>query len=182
MHAMPFGTAGQFRIETGMVHAPDMQDEDNPCGTEDCVRLRISDTGCGMDDRTRERAFEPFFTTKGVGKGTGLGLSMVYGIVRQNQGTIRMFSEPGRGTTFDLCFPAAQGSETERGHQASELRNREAAATILVAEDEPAVRGLVRQTLEQLGYTVLEATDGYEASQVIEQHENEIDLLVTDVI
>jgi two-component system, cell cycle sensor histidine kinase and response regulator CckA len=178
--AMPNG--GQFRIETSIVHGPDMQDEGTPCGTEDCVRVRISDTGCGMDHRTRERAFEPFFTTKGVGKGTGLGLSMVYGIVLQNQGTIRIISEPGRGTTFDICFPAAPGSETERGRLPSQRRDREATATILVAEDEPAVRGLVRQTLEQLGYTVLEATDGYEALRVIEQHQHELHLLVTDVV
>src|SRR5215468_4610650 len=107
--AMP--EAGRFRIETSMADATDEQGEDSPCGTERCVRLLISDTGCGMDNRTLERAFEPFFTTKGLGKGTGLGLSIVYGIMRQNQGSITISSEPGQGTVCDLIFPAAKESE-----------------------------------------------------------------------
>jgi CheY-like chemotaxis protein len=135
-----------------------------------------------MDHRTRERAFEPYFTTKGLGKGTGLGLSTVYGIVRQNQGRIHVSSEPGQGTVFDLYFPAVAEREAEREQPASRPRKAEAAATILVAEDEPAVRGLVTQTLEQLGYTVLEATDGYEALGIMERRKGEIDLLLTDVI
>jgi two-component system, cell cycle sensor histidine kinase and response regulator CckA len=178
--AMP--NSGVFRIETSMADATDKQREDSPCGTGRCVRLRIGDTGCGMDTRTRERAFEPYFTTKGLGKGTGLGLSTVYGIVRQNQGAIHVSSEPGQGTVFDLYFPAAAESEAEREQPASRPRKAEAAATILVAEDEPAVRVLVTQTLEQLGYNVLEATDGYEALNVIERRKGEIDLLLTDVI
>ena len=135
-----------------------------------------------MDDRTRERAFEPFFTTKGVGKGTGLGLSTVYGFVHQNQGTIHVRSEPGQGTVFDLYFPAVAGKEPEIDRPAAQPRQTAATATVLVAEDEPAVRGLVRQTLERLGYTILEATDGYEALRIIEQGDSEIHLLLTDVI
>jgi PAS domain S-box-containing protein len=178
--AMP--KAGLFRIETSMADATDKQAEDSPCGTGRCVRLRISDTGFGMDNRTRERAFEPYFTTKGLGKGTGLGLSTVYGIVRQNQGRIHVSSEPGQGTVFDLYFPAVAEREAEREQPASRPHKAEAAATILVAEDEPAVRVLFTQTLEQLGYTVLEATDGYEALGIIERRKGEIDLLLTDVI
>src|SRR5215469_12423687 len=178
--AMP--KAGVFRIETSMAEAPDKPGEDSPCGTGRWVRLRIRDTGYGMDHRTRERAFEPYFTTKGLGKGTGLGLSTVYGIVRQNQGRIHVSSEPGQGTVFDLYFPAVAEREAERELPASGARKAEAAATILVAEDEPAVRVLVTQTLEQLGYTVLEATDGYEALGIIERLKGEIDLLLTDVI
>jgi len=165
-----------------MADATDKQGEDSPCGTGRWVRLRISDTGFGMDTRTRERAFEPYFTTKGLGKGTGLGLSTVYGIVRQNQGTIRLSSEPGHGTVFDLYFPAVAERDAEREQTATRPRKAEAAATILVAEDEPAVRTLVTETLGQLGYTVLEATDGYEALGVIEPRKGEIDLLLTDVI
>jgi CheY-like chemotaxis protein len=134
-----------------------------------------------MDNRTRERAFEPFFTTKGVGKGTGLGLSIVYGIVRQNQGTIHVSSEPGQGTVFELYFPAVAESEVEFEPPSNRLLKK-ATETVLLAEDEPAVRGLVRETLEQLGYTVLEAADGYEALRVIEQCKTTIDLLLTDVI
>jgi len=178
--AMP--RAGLFRIETSMVDAADKQGEDSPRATGRWVRLRISDTGFGMDNRTRERVFEPYFTTKGLGKGTGLGLSTAYGIVRQNQGRIHVSSEPGQGTVFDLYFRAATEPEAEREQPVSRPRKAETVATILVAEDEPAVRMLVTKTLEQLGYTVLEATDGYEALGIIERHKGVIDLLVTDVI
>jgi two-component system cell cycle sensor histidine kinase/response regulator CckA len=178
--AMP--KAGLFRIETSMADATDKQGEDSLRATGRWVRLRISDTGFGMDNRTRERVFEPYFTTKGLGKGTGLGLSTAYGIVRQNQGMIHVSSEPGQGTVFDLYFRAVAEPEAERERPASRLRKAEAAATILVAEDEPAVRMLVTKTLEQLGYTVLEATDGYEALGIIERHKGGIDLLLTDVI
>ena len=175
--AMP--NAGKLRIETSMV---DAAEKESAPGSHRTVRLRISDTGCGMDERTRERAFEPFFTTKGPGRGTGLGLSTVYGIVHQNQGTIHVSSEPGQGTTFDLYFPPVPDVEAESERPASRVRKMEAAATVLVAEDEAGVRGLVRQTLEELGYTVLEATDGYKALQLVEERKGEIHLLLTDVI
>lgn len=178
--AMPHG--GQLRIETSMANAPEMQLENGARRVERWVRLRISDTGCGMDDRTREHAFEPFFTTKGIGKGTGLGLSTVYGIVRQNNGEIHLSSAPGRGTTFDLYFPAALGREAKGDAPASRHPKAKAAGTILVAEDEPALRELVKQTLEQSGYNVVEATDGYDAVRLLEQHAGEIHLLLTDVI
>jgi two-component system cell cycle sensor histidine kinase/response regulator CckA len=178
--AMPNG--GRFRIETSMAHAADMPGEDSADRTGKCVRLRISDTGCGMDDRTRERAFEPFFTTKSIGKGTGLGLSTVYGVVRQNQGRIHVVSEPGQGTVFDLYFPAVAEGEAKGELPASRSPKTAASETVLLAEDEPGVRGLVKQTLEQLGYTVLEAGDGYQALRIIEQYTNEIHLLLTDVI
>jgi len=178
--AMPNG--GQFSIQTSMANASDIRAESAPGGAGKYVRLRISDTGCGMDDRTRERAFEPFFTTKGLGKGTGLGLSTVYGIVHQNQGKIDVFSERGQGTVFDLYFPAMSESEAGSVVPGNQFPKAAASETILVAEDEPGVRGLVRQTLELLGYRVLEATDGYEALRVIEQRNGEIHLLLTDVI
>jgi CheY-like chemotaxis protein len=174
--------SGLLRIETSMVDAADKESDESPHNIGRCIRLRISDTGCGMDDRTRERAFEPFFTTKGLGKGTGLGLSIVYGIVRQNHGTIHLSSEPGQGTVVNICFPAVQASEVESGLPARLVGTTGAAATILIAEDEAGVRELVRQTLEQFGHTVLEATDGYEALRLIEERKSEIHLLLTDVI
>jgi PAS domain S-box-containing protein len=178
--AMPNG--GQFRIETSTAHQPEIQHENAGRRMERWVRLRISDTGCGMDDRTRERAFEPFFTTKGVGKGTGLGLSTVYGIVRQNNGEIHLSSAPGLGTTFDLYFPAVMGREAESELPACRSAKVQAVGTILVAEDEPALRELVKHTLEQSGYSVVEAADGYEAVRIIESHTGDIHLLLTDVI
>jgi CheY-like chemotaxis protein len=165
-----------------MAAAADAKRDDGANGTGTYVRLRITDTGCGMDDRTRERAFEPFFTTKGLGQGTGLGLSTVYGIVRQNQGEIHVSSEPGRGTAFDLYFPAVPGSESTGDATIATPLKAAAAETIMVVEDEPAVRVLVRQTLQQLGYTVLEASDGYEALRVIEGHAGGLHLVLTDVI
>jgi len=178
--AMPNG--GEFRIQTAMARDAEMQSEGGVNGPRNYVRLRISDTGCGMDDRTRERAFEPFFTTKGLGRGTGLGLSTVYGIVRQNQGEIRVSSEPGHGTAFDVYFPAVPESEARHEATASQRPKTAATETILVAEDEPAVRGLVKETLQQLGYKVLEAADGYEALRIMEQHPSQIHLVLTDVI
>jgi PAS domain S-box-containing protein len=178
--AMPNG--GTFRIETGAAGSARSTNGDGPGEPEERVRLTISDTGCGMEERVRERAFEPFFTTKGIGKGTGLGLSTVYGIVSQNEGTIHVSSRPGQGTVFELCFPVAPGGESEDSAPAKSRLQREAGETILLAEDEPAVRGLVRETLRQLGYTVLEASDGYEALKLIEEHKSGIHLLLTDVI
>jgi len=174
--AMPEG--GQFTIETSMANSAEAPCEDG----EQRVRLRISDTGCGMDDHTREHAFEPFFTTKGIGKGTGLGLSTVYGIVRQNNGEIQLSSAPGSGTTFDLYFPAETGKEAESETGVARQPRAKAAGTILVAEDEPALRGLVKETLEQSGYNVMEVTDGYDAVRIIEEHAVDIHLLLTDVI
>ena len=178
--AMPNG--GLFRIETTMPAAVRSTNGESPDESGRRVRLSISDTGCGMDERIRERAFEPFFTTKGIGKGTGLGLSTVYGIVHQNQGTVHVSSRPGQGTVFELYFPVVPEGEAEEAAPAISMPRPEASETILLAEDEPAVRGLVRETLLQLGYTVLEATDGYEALKLVEERDTKIHLLLTDVI
>jgi PAS domain S-box-containing protein len=178
--AMPQG--GHFRIETSMAKLSEVPHENGARRADRWVRLRISDTGCGMDDCTREHAFEPFFTTKGVGKGTGLGLSTVYGVVHQNNGEIHLSSAPGQGATFDLYFPAVPDKEADGDLPANRHSRTKAAGTILVAEDEPALRELVKQTLEQSGYRVVEATDGYDAVRIIEQYAGEIHLLLTDVI
>jgi two-component system, cell cycle sensor histidine kinase and response regulator CckA len=177
--AMPDG--GLFRMETGTA-ATGRSTNESPGESRQHVRLTISDTGCGMDERVLQRAFEPFFTTKGIGKGTGLGLSTVYGIVRQNGGTIQVSSQLGQGTIFELYFPVLPEREIEDAIPATSRSRPETGQTILLAEDEPAVRGLVRETLRQLGYTVLDAADGYDALKVMEQHKTEIHLLLTDVI
>jgi PAS domain S-box-containing protein len=174
--AMPEG--GEFRIRTNLVKGKAEAGFDRDPGP--CVRIQISDTGCGMDQDVLEHLFEPFFTTKGLGKGTGLGLSSVYAIIQQNNGTIEVSSSPGRGTTFEILLPAVPESEEAKPADTpfESLRGTE---TILVAEDEPAVRTLVCGTLEQLGYTVLQAGDGHDALRILEQHDP-VHLLLTDVI
>jgi PAS domain S-box-containing protein len=148
------------------------------------VRLWVRDTGTGMDKATRERLFEPFFTTKPVGKGTGLGLATVYGIVQQHGGKIRVESEMSEGTVFRIDLPAAEEApETApilpRRRAARDARGRE---TILVAEDDPAVRELIENTLTRQGYTVVSAAGGAEAMAALERHGGPVDLLLTDVV
>ncbi len=145
------------------------------------VVLAVEDTGCGMDEATRRRIFEPFFTTKPPGQGAGLGLSTVYGIVRQHGGAIGVESTPGRGTTFRIYLPRVQ----EAPAPSPEIPSGGPPGgneTILLVEDEASVRRLVRRSLEQLGYTVLEA-DGHEAARALcLGYKDRIHLLVTDVI
>lgn len=146
------------------------------------VRLAVSDDGCGMDRETLEHAFDPFFTTKGVGEGTGLGLATVYGIVRQNDGFINVYSEPGKGTTFRIYLPrydaewaelvAERAAEIPLGH----------AETVMVVEDDPAIMRMANVMLNRLGYTVLAAASPTLALDVAKAHAGEIQLLVTDVV
>jgi PAS domain S-box-containing protein len=178
--AMPNG--GLFRIETSTVGAIRSTSGERPNESERRVCLTITDTGYGMDEHVREHAFEPFFTTKGIGKGTGLGLSTVYGIVRQNEGMIHVSSQPGEGTVFELYFPLAPEGVTEDAIATKSRSKPEAGETILVVEDEADVRGLVRDILQQLGYGVLEASDGYEALKLVGEHKNDIRVVLTDVI
>jgi nitrogen-specific signal transduction histidine kinase/ActR/RegA family two-component response regulator len=146
------------------------------------VRLIFTDTGCGMDTSILNRIFEPFFTTKGIGKGTGLGLSTVFGIMRQHEGWIEVNSLPNKGTTFHLNFPASEMA-AEKTQNASDtgmlLRGRE---TVLVAEDEDALREMVSLVLTAQGYKVLVASSGVEALKIYEQASRPIDLLLTDMV
>jgi two-component system, cell cycle sensor histidine kinase and response regulator CckA len=146
------------------------------------VVLKVTDTGTGMDEETREHIFEPFFTTKGAGKGTGLGLSTVYGIVRQSGGSVRVSSEVGRGSTFEVYFPRAGEDAQEYRRGAEPEEDLRGAETILLAEDEEMVRRLAREVLEIYGYRVLVATGGSAALLICERHEGPISLLVTDVV
>ena len=146
------------------------------------VMLSVSDTGWGMTPEVRERVFEPFFTTKEKGKGTGLGLSTVYGIVKQSGGNIWVYSEIGGGTVFKIYLPQVDEAVDGPGE---EIRGEEAPRgdeTILLAEDEGAVRDLAAGFLRDLGYTVLEAPNGREASAACSGYSGSIDLLVTDVV
>ncbi len=123
------------------------------------VSMTFSDSGVGMDDETKERIFEPFFTTKGPGKGTGLGLSTVYGIVLQSGGSIEVLSRPARGTTFVVRFPQAEAGPAPAPAPEGAARPSSRSETVLLVEDEPAVRGIARRGLEEEGYAVLVAAD-----------------------
>ena len=146
------------------------------------VMLAVSDTGIGMDAETQAHIFEPFFTTKEKGKGTGLGLAMVYGTVKQSGGYIWVYSEPGRGTTFKIYLPRVE--EVDEPVLASEARGRPVTGTetILLVEDEEAVRALATKILQDLGYKVLESTIPEDALQIGERYKEPIDLLLTDVV
>ena len=176
------GRGGTLSIDTALVHlAPDEALRLGSIQPGAAVRLRVKDSGHGMDDTTRARAFEPFFTTKAVGAGTGLGLATVFGILQQFGGAVAVESEPGKGTVFNLYFPAADvvGHTT---HPASRVMSRRReAAVILLVEDESAVRSAARRMLERQGHTVLEARHGADALLVWQDHRHRIDLVVTDL-
>jgi two-component system, cell cycle sensor histidine kinase and response regulator CckA len=146
------------------------------------VVLRITDTGRGMTDDVRARLFEPFFTTKEKGQGTGLGLAMVYGIVKQSDGFITVDSQPGHGTVFEIYFPAAEGSLPVGKPVPAQSTAATGTETILLVEDEDAVRGVVSTVLEHAGYTVLEANGGRAAIDLVGSYDGPIHLLITDVV
>jgi two-component system cell cycle sensor histidine kinase/response regulator CckA len=146
------------------------------------VKLTVSDNGAGMDPQTLSHVFEPFFTTKDVGKGTGLGLATVYGIVKQSDGYIRVSSVLGEGSRFEVYLPEVHDPVPEPKEAERPLPESDHGETILVAEDEDAVRALTCRILRKRGYHVLEARDGREAIEVASKHDGNIRLLVTDVI
>ena len=145
------------------------------------VRITVSDTGAGMDEETRDHIFEPFYTTKEDGRGTGLGLSTAYGIIKQSGGYIWVDSEPGKGSTFRIYLPVAEG-DVEAPQPLPYITPRAGAETILLVEDNPDVRSLLRSVLLKRGYSVLEAENGREAMEVVEGYSRPVDLLVTDIV
>ncbi len=178
-------TGGRLTIETANTDlTEDEAGQHGIVAAGHYVMLAVTDTGAGMDQETVARAFEPFFTTKDPGQGTGLGLAMVYGIVKQSGGDIHVFTEPGHGTTFKIYFPRLEsGEETPRESAPFSLRPAGSGTeTILVLEDETALRELVRQVLVPLGYTILDTGDPAEAITICERRGETIDLLITDVI
>jgi len=181
--AMPLG--GRLTIETAMVDLDDAYAERHVTVIPGCyVMLAVSDTGQGMDAATRARIFEPFFTTKEQGKGIGLGLATVYGIVKQSGGYIWVYSEPGHGTVFKVYLPPSDvaASAVRPVEPASESEKHRGWETVLLVEDEDAVRALAREVLRRQGYVVLEARHGLDALRVAERHQDPIHLLVTDVV
>ena len=179
--AMPGG--GRLTIETANVELDGPYAAAHPDATAGPhVVLAVGDTGAGMDAATREHIFEPFFTTKDPGEGTGMGLATVYGIVRQSGGSIHVYSEPGHGTTFRIHFPRVTGEPAAVSSAPPAANVPIGTETILVVEDEPAVRGFAHRTLSELAYTVLEAGTGTEALALAAGYGGAIELVVTDVI
>jgi signal transduction histidine kinase/CheY-like chemotaxis protein len=178
--AMPEG--GRLIIGSLNVTAPAGARNQIEGSEGDCVLLRVADTGFGMDIETMSRIFEPFFTTKAKGKGTGLGLSTVYGIVEQSGGRISVSSELNRGAIFEVYLPKSderRPADQESIHPVEAIGGSE---TILLVEDEEAVRNLSSQLLASKGYKVLEASNGGEALLICEQYPNRIHLMLTDVV
>jgi PAS domain S-box-containing protein len=180
--AMPRG--GKFIIETTTVEFDDDIVRQYPSmKTGRYVMLAVSDNGTGISEEIRSRIFEPFFTTKEVGKGTGLGLATVYGIVQQSGGHIWVYSEPGRGTTFKIYLPSANGETglpVEREGETVFLRGE--GTTILLVEDDPVMHRLTSQMLTAQGYSVIEAEDGKSALSQAASNPKSIDLVLTDVV
>jgi CheY-like chemotaxis protein len=178
--AMPRG--GTLRVSTSVVALDDAQvARIGTSGRGDHVRMTVEDTGHGMDESTMRRIFEPFFTTKAIGKGTGLGLATVYGIVKQAGGGIDVQSQPGRGSTFSIFLPVT-AADAGQARPAPASADQGGGETVLVVEDEDAVRSLVARVLRSRGYRVLEAASGTLALAVVDAHIGAIDLILTDVI
>ena len=180
--AMPDG--GKLTIEVGRVDLDASYAEQHfPVEPGPYVQLSVSDTGLGMDEKTKAHIFEPFFTTKEKGKGTGLRLSTVYGIVKQSGGYVWVYSEPGQGATFKVYLPRVT-ADKGRKPRVTPAPNRlpRGSETILLAEDEATVRAVVRQALERQGYVVLEAPNTETAIAFAERHDGAIHMLISDVV
>lgn len=178
--AMPKG--GKLTIETANVLLDEHYAQAHTGFTPgDYVMLAVSDTGIGIPKEIQPRIFEPFFTTKGVGRGTGLGLAVVHGIIKQSGGDIQVYSEVGVGTTFKIYFPAVKDEDVQKNPREENPAGR-GTETVLVVEDDEAVRGLAVCILEMNGYEVLTAGNGQEALEAAEKHGEKIALLISDVI
>jgi two-component system sensor histidine kinase EvgS len=146
------------------------------------VLLAVSDDGCGMNYNTVDKIFEPFFTTKDIGKGTGLGLAIVYGIIKQNNGFIIVYSEPGKGTTFKVYLARHTEPAVEVSRESLADVSAGHGETILVVEDEVSILKFSKKLLEELGYTVLTSNTTSQALRLVADPQNRIDLLISDVV
>ncbi len=179
--AMPEG--GKLVIETTNTELDDSHCARRPGTTPGrFVMLAVSDTGCGMDEETRRQIFEPFFTTKQEGEGTGLGLATVYGIVRQHDGDISVYSEEGIGTSFKVYLPRIDEEVAETAADEDVVPSRQGSETILIVEDDENVRKIAQRKLKMEGYQVLVAATPSEAERLFSEHSGAIDLLLTDVV
>ena len=179
--AMPQG--GKLTIETSNIYFDDDYVREHPLTkTGYYVMLAISDNGTGMDAATKARLFEPFFTSKAKGKGTGLGLSTVYGIVKQSNGFIWVYSEPGEGTTFKIYFPRTEGQTRRVPAERLAAPSINGTETLLVVEDDAALRALTNRILQQYGYSILEASNGIDALDIAMRYAGTIHLVITDVV
>lgn len=178
--SMPAG--GTLIIETGSIELDGGYAKTHGYGKPGRYAvITVSDTGTGMAETTRVRVFEPFFTTKEIGKGTGLGLSIAYGIMKQHDGYINVYSEPGKGTTFKLYLPRIT-PEIKRTHTQESIPFLNGFETILLAEDDSGVRNLTKKILEECGYTVIEAVDGEDAVRKVSESKERIQLAILDVV
>lgn len=180
--AMPEG--GKLTIETARAFFDQRRAREHGCKPGDYMMISVSDTGIGIDKELLPHIFEPFFTTKEKGKGTGLGLSIIYGIIKQHEGLINVYSEKGIGTTFKIYLPAMKKAEEmvhkeEKAFVGADIMGSE---TILLAEDDDSVREFLRDAIEGYGYSVLLAVDGEEAIKMYEADSNKIDIVILDVI
>ena len=174
---------GKITIETGKAIFDDAYCADHAGFVPgEFVLLAVSDDGSGMTPETLDKIFEPFFTTKDVNKGTGLGLATVYGIVKQNNGFINVYSEPEKGTTFRIYLPRHETEAKQIRKKAPAAPDARGSETILLVEDEPAILKMTTKMLELLGYTVLGASTPGEAIRLAREHSGEIHLLMTDVV
>jgi CheY-like chemotaxis protein len=179
--AMPDGgsltvTTEQITIDEGFVAA-------HGFGTPGAYAMvTVSDSGHGMSSELQQRIFDPFFTTKEVGKGTGLGLAVVYGIIKQHDGFINVYSEPGNGSTFRIYLPLSSEDSRETTIERQEEAPVRGTETILLAEDDAMVRNLTKAVLQEFGYKVIECTDGEDAVRKFQENRDTIDLLFFDLI
>jgi CheY-like chemotaxis protein len=173
--SMPAG--GVITVETAR------SDREGSTGANgDYAMIKVSDTGCGMDEETVEHIFEPFFTTKGKEKGTGLGLATTYGIVKQHQGSISVRTKPGSGTSMIICLPLTDQQPTETQPEASAVEPVSGSATVLVLEDDPVIRSLSAKVLRDSGYNVIEASDSREAVEMCGGYAGPIHLVLSDMV
>ena len=179
--AMPSG--GKLLVQTKNMELDEAEARKRPpMAPGPYVLFSVTDTGQGMDEKTKAHIFEPFFTTKEVGKGTGLGLATVYGIVKQSGGFIWVESSPGRGATFEIYFPQASEKISRKEQEPKSAAIPRGTETVLVVEDQDGVRELAAEFLRSNGYSVLEAVDGVEALEVAKRFGRTIHVLLSDIM